>query len=77
MENKKRALGKGLEQLFNTENLDLGSFEQSVYETATKEEIIEISLDELRANPYQPRKNFDDEALQELANSIKEHGVLQ
>jgi len=77
MENKKRALGKGLEQLFNTENLDLGSFEQSVYETATKEEIIEISLDELRANPYQPRKNFDDEALQELANSIKEHGVFQ
>lgn len=77
MENKKRALGKGLEQLFNNENLDLGSFEQSVYETATKEEIIEISLDELRANPYQPRKVFDEEALEELANSIKEHGVFQ
>lgn len=77
MESKKRALGRGLEQLFNAENLDLDSFEQSVYETATKEEIIEVSLEELRANPYQPRKVFDEEALQELANSIKEHGVFQ
>ena len=58
MENKKRALGRGLEQLFNTENLDLDSFEQTVYETATKEEIIEINIDELRVNPYQPRKIF-------------------
>lgn len=77
MENKKRALGRGLEQLFNTENMDLDSFEKSVYETATREEIVEIDLSELRANPYQPRKVFDEEALQELANSIKEHGVFQ
>lgn len=77
MENKKRALGRGLEQLFNTENMDLDSFEKSVYETATREEIVEIELSELRANPYQPRKVFDEEALQELANSIKEHGVFQ
>ncbi len=77
MEIKKRALGKGLEQLFNTENLDLGSFEKSVYETATKEEIIEIPIDELRPNPYQPRKVFHEEALEELTNSIKEHGVFQ
>ena len=77
METKKRALGKGLEQLFNTENLDLDSFEQSVYETATKEEIIEVNIDELRVNPYQPRKNFDKDALNELANSIKVHGIIQ
>lgn len=77
METKKRALGKGLEQLFNTENFDLDSFEKNVYETATKEEIIELSLDELRANPYQPRKVFNDDALSELANSIKDHGVFQ
>ena len=77
MEIKKRALGKGLEQLFNTENLDLDSFERSVYETATKEEIIDISLAELRANPYQPRTNFNDETLKELTDSIKEHGVFQ
>lgn len=77
METKKRALGKGLEQLFNNENLDLNSFEKTVYETATNEEIIEVNLDELRANPYQPRKVFNDEALTDLSNSIKEHGVFQ
>lgn len=77
METKKRALGRGLEQLFNSENLDLESFEKTVYETATNEEIIEIDLNDLRANPYQPRKVFKDEALMELADSIKEHGVFQ
>lgn len=77
MENKKRALGRGLEQLFNNENMDLDSFEKSVYETATREEIVDIDLSELRANPYQPRKIFDDASLQELANSIREHGVFQ
>ena len=63
MKTKKRALGMGLEQLFNNENIDLDSFEQTVYETATKEEIVEIDLSDLRANPYQPRKVFDEEAL--------------
>ena len=77
METKKRALGKGLEQLFNNENLDLNSFEKTVYETASKEEIIDINLDELRVNPYQPRKIFNDEALRDLSESIKEHGVFQ
>lgn len=77
METKKRALGKGLEQLFNTEHLDIESFEKTVYETASKEEIIEIDLNDLRANPYQPRKVFNDEALNDLALSIKEHGVFQ
>ena len=77
METKKRALGKGLEQLFNNENLDLNSFEKTVYETATTEEIIEVNLEDLRANPYQPRKVFNDEALKDLSDSIREHGVFQ
>lgn len=77
METKKRALGKGLEQLFNTENLDLDSFERSVYESATKEEIVEIPLADLRPNPYQPRQHFSDESLKELTDSIKERGVFQ
>ncbi len=80
MENKKRALGRGLEQLFNTDNLDMTSvspFEQKIYETVNREEIMELNLDELRPNPYQPRKVFQDEALTDLANSIKEHGVFQ
>ena len=77
METKKRALGRGLEELFNNENLDLESMERQIYESATKEEIIEVPIDELRVNPYQPRKVFNEEALQELSNSIKEHGVFQ
>ena len=77
METKKRALGRGLESLFNNENINLDNFEKSVYETATREEIVDIKLSELRANPYQPRRVFNDEALQELASSIKEHGVFQ
>lgn len=77
MENKKRALGRGLEQLFNGENLDLEQMEKTIYEESTNEEIIEVSLDELRPNPYQPRKIFDEEALRDLSESIKEHGVFQ
>ena len=77
METKKRALGRGLEELFNNENLDLQSMENKMYESATNEEIVEIPLEELRPNPYQPRKVFDEEALQDLADSIKEHGVFQ
>ena len=77
MENKKRALGRGLEDLFNSENLDYESVEKKIYESASNEEIVEINLSELRPNPYQPRKIFDDEALNELASSIKEHGVFQ
>lgn len=77
MENKKRALGKGLEQLFNTDNIDISDIEEKIYEDSTTEEIVELPLSELRANPYQPRKEFDDEALEELADSIKTHGVFQ
>lgn len=80
METKKRALGRGLEQLFNSENLDFENFERmekQIIETTPKDEVIEINLDELRPNPHQPRKIFKDEALQELAESIKENGVFQ
>lgn len=77
METRKRALGRGLEQLFNSENLDLDSMEKQIYESTSKEEIVEINIEELRPNPYQPRKVFKDEALDELAESIKEHGVFQ
>lgn len=77
MENRKRALGRGLEQLFNSENLDFENFEKQVYETTPKDEILEINLDEIRPNPHQPRKVFDEEALNDLASSIKKNGVFQ
>lgn len=78
MNDKRRALGKGLEQLFNEEGLNFETLENSIIEDAkTNDKIVQIKLSELRANPYQPRKNFDEEALNELASSIKEHGVFQ
>lgn len=74
---KRRALGMGLEQLFNSEMLDFDQVEQNIIKETPKDEIVEINLNELKSNPYQPRKVFDDDALKELSDSIKEHGVFQ
>ncbi|MDW0116477.1 ParB/RepB/Spo0J family partition protein [Sporosarcina thermotolerans] len=60
-----KGLGKGLNALFPDESL-------------TKAESIEnIRLKSIKVNPYQPRKIFDENAIQELSESIKEHGILQ
>lgn len=75
--NKRRALGKGLEELFNIEDINYNKIEEKIIEDSSKEEIVELDLNELRVNPYQPRKTFDEDALNELADSIKEHGVIQ
>lgn len=77
MEQKKKALGRGLEELFSTEVLDFDTFESNIMETATEEEIKEIPVSEIRPNPYQPRKTFNEDALNELAESIKNYGVFQ
>ncbi len=74
--NNKR-LGKGLEQLFSNERIDFDNLEKTIIDEAKKSDIVEIRLDEIRSNPYQPRKTFDEESLNELAESIKEHGVVQ
>lgn len=76
----RRALGKGLEQLFDLDNLNVenvSDFEKNMYKDATNEEIVELNVDELRPNPYQPRTVFDEDALNELAESIKENGVIE
>ena len=74
---KRRALGKGLEELFSNDVIDYNTVEEQIVNETPKEEVVMLKLDELRSNPYQPRKNFDEVALQELADSIKEHGVIQ
>ena len=74
---KRRALGKGLEELFNIEDINYNKIEEKIVENASKEEVKEIALDQIRANPYQPRKTFNETSLHELAQSIKEHGVIQ
>ena len=70
MKNKGKILGKGIDALFQ----DLASLEEV---DVKKESVIEISLNELRPNPYQPRKTFDENSLKELASSIAHSGVFQ
>jgi len=65
-----KSLGKGINALFQ----DLSDIEE--VDVAT-EKIVELSLNELRPNPYQPRKTFEEKSLQELANSIEKSGVFQ
>ncbi len=74
---KRRALGRGLEELFNNEPIDYNQLEERILTSTSKDEIVDLKLSELRSNPYQPRKVFDQKALEELASSIKEHGVFQ
>lgn len=79
MQEKRKALGRGLEQLFSDEGINtFEDIENDIVDNARQNNtIVELNLDELRPNPYQPRKKFDEEALNELAASIKEHGVFQ
>ncbi len=68
-----KGLGKGLSALFSdTEE----AYEQATEEVVVNKEVNEIDIDKIIANPNQPRKNFDKAALDELATSIKEHGVI-
>lgn len=83
MENRRR-LGKGLEELFNINSLNIQELDtenpenSDVVATDIKPgEVVYVDIDDLRPNPYQPRVKFDEEALEELASSIKEHGVFQ
>ena len=69
--NKKQALGRGLSALLREKKDPISSNDQVVGN------IVEIDLETIEVNPYQPRTHFDQEALQELASSIKELGVIQ
>ena len=63
---KKTGLGRGLDALIDTSHVD----------TNGSSSISEIELAKIVANPDQPRRSFDEEAMQELAESIREHGVI-
>ena len=78
MQEKRKALGRGLEQLFSDDITSFDEIEETIVDEAKKnKEVVDLPLSELRPNPYQPRKIFDDEALNELAASIKANGVFQ
>ena len=85
---KKKGLGRGLESLFalydeeSDKNITNQNANQNSNQPAnTKREqegnVTELDINKIYPNPNQPRKHFDEEALQELASSIKTHGVIQ
>ena len=51
--------------------------EKDIVKGTPKSEILEIKLSDIRSNPYQPRKTFDEESLKEFSESIKEYGVIE
>ena len=72
----KRKLGKGLDQIFG-DNIDsvLDDIESNARKSAGGQS--ELKISEIRPNPYQPRVEFDENGLKELADSIRENGVFQ
>lgn len=69
-----RKLGKGLEALLGT---DVNDFIDELEHNYDKNAVMEISLNEISSNPYQPRTVFDEDKIAELAQSIATHGVFQ
>ncbi|WP_264510596.1 ParB/RepB/Spo0J family partition protein [Flavobacterium sp. N1719] len=73
---KKQALGRGLSALLKDPENDIRSAEDKNADQLIGN-ILEIDIDSVEINPFQPRSNFNEEALQELATSIRELGVIQ
>lgn len=73
---RKQALGRGLSALLKDDGQDINSVSDKNAEKVVGS-IIEIELDAIEVNPFQPRTYFDEEALRELASSIRELGVIQ
>ncbi len=74
---KKRALGKGLSALLESASTDINPGYQSAGGNQTIGAIASIAIGQIEANPFNPRTNFEEDALNELASSIKEHGIIQ
>ena len=78
----KKGLGRGFESLIPTDLIDDSFDPNSVYDpTAQQDEKVSqiktLPISKLRANPDQPRRHFDEEALEELSASVKEYGLIQ
>ena len=73
---KKQALGRGLSALLKESSADINSVSDKNADKLVGT-IVEIELENIEVNPFQPRTYFDQDALSELANSIKELGVIQ
>jgi len=73
---KKQALGRGLSALLSDPNTDINSAQDKNADQVIGQ-VINLALDRIQVNPFQPRTHFDDQQLQELCQSIKELGVIQ
>ncbi|WP_194766015.1 ParB/RepB/Spo0J family partition protein [Tamlana sp. I1] len=73
---KKQALGRGLSALLNDPNNDIQSVQDKNADKVIGN-IVELDIDFIEVNPFQPRTNFSEESLRELATSIKELGIIQ
>ncbi|ABS50900.1 ParB/RepB/Spo0J family partition protein [Campylobacter hominis] len=73
MSGRKKALGRGLDAILGDVELTYTKELQS----GRNDIVIELEIDKIKPNPYQPRKNFDEEALKELSESIERHGLIQ
>lgn len=73
---KQRGLGKGLNSIFGQDvEQYLDDIQNNAAEAPGRREV-ELPIEEIRPNPYQPRKEFDKKALEELSESIKTHGIF-
>lgn len=77
MVNKKQALGRGLSALLRDPESDITTKISAAQNNRVVGAIAEIYINEIVANPFQPRSVFEEKALVELAASIKEHGIIQ
>lgn len=73
---KKQALGRGLSALLNDPSNDIQSVQDKNADKVIGN-IVELDIDFIEVNPFQPRTNFSEESLRELASSIKELGIIQ
>jgi len=74
MDNKSSVLGKGLSAIFTEKNVDITSVTET---NELKNSVSEIDIIKIKVNPLQPREDFDEEKLSELADSIKHNGLIQ
>lgn len=72
---KKKALGRGLSALLD--NAETENHQKEISGEYTAEYVAQVRVDQIEPNPFQPRTHFDENELRELAESIREHGIIQ
>ncbi len=80
---KKKGLGRGLEALFEEISVEIPEEKETVKKDKKTDKreaesgVLYVDINDIKPNIYQPRKTFDEDKLEELASSIREHGIIQ